>query len=294
MRVQLYKVLAAAWAQVTEEMLEAYPNPTHRRTASAPAYWLTLGGGDVLNVGRLPTQAQKALSKGPMKLQARVVEAELAGSTEVDAAERLELFAASKARSSGSYLKAQPWMDDGDLHFGNSDMLTVTALWYALDPRVTDVPRWACPCGWVGVEATGPVGGLGTSVTAHQSWMRHAQTCPKGAGKRAAAHDALCDIVMVMLRNAGYLHPVRRFPEEVVATDSTDATLRGLASKPDGHGVLFARVQRRSKLLQMDREETPRGRAMAHACMHGMISDSGVHSCSFTRKNEFPVLVFMS
>ena len=34
--------------------------------------------------------------------------------------------------------------------------------------------------------------------------------------------------------------------------------------------------------LSSDREKTPRDRAMAHACMHGMILNLSVHSCILT------------
>ena len=38
--------------------------------------------------------------------------------------------------------------------------------------------------------------------------------------------------------------------------------------------------------LSSDREKTPRGRAMAHACMHGMISNLSLHSCILTGKTR--------
>ena len=38
--------------------------------------------------------------------------------------------------------------------------------------------------------------------------------------------------------------------------------------------------------LSSVREKTPRGRAMAHACMHGMISNLSVHSYIFTGKTR--------
>eukprot|EP01051_Picozoa_sp_SAG22_P019895 SAG22_NODE_3822_length_1515_cov_1.134887_2_plen_146_part_00 len=45
--------LAATWERLTAETLTVYPRPEQRRTTQDPAYWLTLGTGDVLNVGRL-------------------------------------------------------------------------------------------------------------------------------------------------------------------------------------------------------------------------------------------------
>ena len=41
-------------------------------------------------------------------------------------------------------------------------------------------------------------------VAARRSWARHALNCCKGAGRRAATHDEITDVFVVMLVNAGF------------------------------------------------------------------------------------------
>ena len=41
----------------------------------------------------------------------------------------------------GKIFRAQPWIDDGDLHYGNSELLVSAALRYTLDLQPQHVPR---------------------------------------------------------------------------------------------------------------------------------------------------------
>eukprot|EP01051_Picozoa_sp_SAG22_P003717 SAG22_NODE_184_length_15968_cov_39.081858_11_plen_216_part_00 len=133
--------LATAWQRLTAETEAVYPMPEQRRTPQDPAYWLTLGGGDVINVGRLSGAAQKPLSRAVSTAERLRVESALRAATGVDAGERLRLYEASQAGFHRAFWKAQPWMDDLDLHWGNSELLVAAGLRYALDLPSATVPR---------------------------------------------------------------------------------------------------------------------------------------------------------
>jgi hypothetical protein len=62
-------------------------------------------------------------------------------------AERLELFEALHATECNKPYRAIPWLDDGDLHWGNSEMLVTTALRFGLDMPAQAVPQRHGPGG---------------------------------------------------------------------------------------------------------------------------------------------------
>jgi hypothetical protein len=63
-----------------------------------------------------------------------------------------EYFDASLAFECGKPYGAQPWIDGGDMHWGNTDFLVATAMRFCLDMPAQAVPWQHCPCGWHGVE----------------------------------------------------------------------------------------------------------------------------------------------
>eukprot|EP01050_Picozoa_sp_SAG11_P022295 SAG11_NODE_4181_length_2025_cov_1.713396_2_plen_133_part_00 len=88
------------------------------------------------------------------------------------------------------------------MHWGNTDMLLATSLRFGLDMPASAVPRRNCPCGWTGVQAAGAHVGA-----AHRGWARHVvQSCPKSAGQWTIAHNAVQDVLVVMLKNAGFVN----------------------------------------------------------------------------------------
>ena len=109
------------------------------------------------------------------------------------------LYLSSQQRECGSWLKAMPWMDEGDMSITNSDLLVTTAMRYGLDLQPSAVPRQFCPCGHQGPFAPP------SAVTAEEKsaraavqrvWARHAMSCQKGAGRWSIAHDIICDIIV--------------------------------------------------------------------------------------------------
>ena len=67
--------------------------------------------------------------------------------------ERRECFNASLAFECGKPFRAQPWIDGGDMHWGNADFLVATVLRFCLDMPAQAVPRQHCSCDWHGEEA---------------------------------------------------------------------------------------------------------------------------------------------
>eukprot|EP01050_Picozoa_sp_SAG11_P012185 SAG11_NODE_1340_length_5165_cov_3.807146_2_plen_388_part_00 len=108
--------LLQAWRRVVRETERAFPEPQQRRERDSPAFWLTLTDRRVGNVGMLPERAQKVLSAGPRRTEREDVRTRTQGDTGVGSAERLQLYKASRGTCAGAYWRAQPWMDDGDLH----------------------------------------------------------------------------------------------------------------------------------------------------------------------------------
>jgi len=200
--------LARAWERICDDTLCAYPSPQQRRTPTDPAYWLTETGRSVRNIGRLEGKVQKILSRGLGVLQKRDVEAALQESRTTGWAERLQLFEASQTKQHGRPFVAQPWIDDGDMHWANSDLLVTTALRFGLDLQRSAVPRRHCPCKkFVGASLPAVVSGTEARAVAEatrREWARHALTCSKGAGKRTITHDNIQDVFIVLLKNAGF------------------------------------------------------------------------------------------
>jgi hypothetical protein len=101
-------------------------------------------------------KVQKRLSAGPALLQRRNTAVLIHESRAPGYAERREYFDASLAfewtKPYRGY-RAQPWIDGGDMHWGNTDFLVATALRFCLDNPAQAVPRQHCPCGWHGVAA---------------------------------------------------------------------------------------------------------------------------------------------
>jgi hypothetical protein len=66
-----------------------------------------------------------------------------------------------------------------------------------------------CPYDWHGGATVAQVHTTeerhATNV-AQREWAMHALTCPKGAGKRGAVHDAISSVFQVLLENAGFLN----------------------------------------------------------------------------------------
>jgi hypothetical protein len=156
---------------------------------------------------------QKRLSTGPALLQRRNTAALMHESRAPGYAERREYFDASLAFECGKPYRAQPWIDGGDMHWGNTDFLVSTALQFCLefclDMPAQVVPRQHCPCGWHGVQAaptmhTAELRALPSA--APRDWARHVVSfCPKGVGPRGHVHDDIADVFVVLLKNAGFV-----------------------------------------------------------------------------------------
>ena len=201
--------LAQAWERLTSDTRAAFPSPAQRRAPDDPAYWLTETCGEVYSIGRLTGKVQKRLSAGPALLQRRNTAALMHESRAPGYSERREYFDASLAFECGKPFRAQPWIDAGDMHWGNTDFLVATALRFCLDMPAQVVPRQHCPCDWHGEEAapaahTAELRAL--TSAAHRDWARHAvSSCPKGAGPRGIVHDDIADVFVVLLKNAGFV-----------------------------------------------------------------------------------------
>ena len=59
-------------------------------------------------------------------------------------AERLDLFEAAQASECSKGFQAIPWIDDGDLHVGNTELLVATTLRFGLDLPAQALARSAC------------------------------------------------------------------------------------------------------------------------------------------------------
>ena len=201
--------LARAWEGLYKDTLRAYPAaaPGGLLTSRDPAYWLVQVDRSVMNIGRLGGKVQKALSRGIQVLQRRDVDAHMHSSRAPGYSERLGLYLSSQQRECGSWLKAMPWMDEGDMSITNSDLLVATAMRYGLDLQPSAVPRQFCPCGHQGPFA--PPSAVteeekSARAAVQRVWARHAMSCQKGAGRWSIAHDIICDIIVVLLKNAGF------------------------------------------------------------------------------------------
>jgi hypothetical protein len=144
--------LAQAWERLTRDTRVAFPSPAQRRAPDDPAYWLTKTCGEVYSNGRLTGKVQKRLPAGPVLLQRRNTTARMHESWAPGYTEPWEYFDESLAFECGKPYRAQPLIDGGDMHLGNTDFLVATALWSCLDMPAQAVPRQHCPCGWHGVR----------------------------------------------------------------------------------------------------------------------------------------------
>ena len=138
--------LAQAWERLTSDTRAAFPSPAQRRAPDDPAYWLTETCGEVYSIGRLTGKVQKRLSAGPALLQRRNTAALMHESRAPGYSERREYFDASLAFECGKPFRAQPWIDAGDMHWGNTDFLVATALRFCLDLPAQMIPWQHCPC----------------------------------------------------------------------------------------------------------------------------------------------------
>jgi hypothetical protein len=125
-------------------------------------------------------------------------------------AERLQLYGATQTKESNAFTRAMPWLDDGDLHISNSDYLIATSLRYVLEPPATLMPQRLCPCkDFVGmqtvmIDVDASPDSRAHNAAAMRQWARHALTCSKGGGRRTRVHDAIQDVLIVMLEEAGF------------------------------------------------------------------------------------------
>eukprot|EP01052_Picozoa_sp_SAG31_P019947 SAG31_NODE_1478_length_8183_cov_5.227992_7_plen_263_part_00 len=121
---------------------------------------------------------------------------------------------------------SHPWMDDGDMHWGNTELQVTAAMRYGLELAWAAVPRQHCPCGWHGEDAAEwTLGERAVMGSAHRGWARHAVgTCRKGAGVRTRVHDEVAEVLMAMLTNAGFVDVKLedKWWDVVVAYDDAD------------------------------------------------------------------------
>ena len=77
--------------------------------------------------------------------------------------ERMELYEAGSAPECSAPFGAMPWMDGGDLHWGNTEFLISTSLRFGLDMQVDMVPRQIRCARYAGTFGTfGTFGKFGT------------------------------------------------------------------------------------------------------------------------------------
>jgi hypothetical protein len=138
--------MARAWTRLVDDTQRAFPSPAQRQAARDPAYWVTETGREVANVGLLQGKVQRRLSAGPRVLQQRDTAAGMHEARTPGWEERLDLFEAAQASECSKGFRAIPWIDDGDLHVGNTELLVATALRFGLDLPAQAVPRRHCPC----------------------------------------------------------------------------------------------------------------------------------------------------
>jgi hypothetical protein len=96
--------LAHAWERLTRDTRAAFPSPAQRRAPDDPAYWLTDTTAALMHELRAPGYA-----------------------------ERREYDDASLAFECDTPYRAQPCIDEGDMHCGHTDFLVATALRFCLD-----------------------------------------------------------------------------------------------------------------------------------------------------------------
>jgi hypothetical protein len=169
--------LARVWTRLLDDTLRAFPSPAQRLTSRVPGYWVTETGREVALVGLLQGKVQWWLLVGPWVLQVRDASAGMHEARTPGSAERLELFEAVHASECSKPYHAIPWLDDGDLHWGNTELLVTTSLRFGLDMPAQAVPWWHCPCGWHGGA---------TVAHAHTAEERHATNV---AHREWALHD---------------------------------------------------------------------------------------------------------
>ena len=203
--------LARGWTRLVDDTLRAFPSPAQRQTSRDPGYWVTETGREVALVGLLQGKVQRRLSAGPRVLQVRDATAGMHEARTPGCSARLEMFEAVQASECSKPYRAIPWIDDGDLHWGNTELLVTTALRFGLDMPTQAVPRRHCPCDFHGgaePEQALTAGERHATNAAQREWALHALTCPKGAGQRGIVHDWISAVFQVMLENAGFLHVV--------------------------------------------------------------------------------------
>ena len=87
----------------------------------------------MIHISRLSGKVQKTLSKAVTVLEMRDAEAMLHTTLVTGRHEKVGLALAAEQRVASAPFRVQPWMDDGDMHWGSADVLVTTALRYGLD-----------------------------------------------------------------------------------------------------------------------------------------------------------------
>jgi hypothetical protein len=203
--------LRQAWHRQVLDTQRAFPAEA-QRGPKQPAEWLALTGGKLCNIGLLQhlEKIQRTLSQTCVVLFRRGVDTAMHEDRTYGWAERLQLYGATQTKESNAFTRAMPWLDDGDLHISNSDYLIATSLRYVLEPPATLMPQRLCPCkDFVGmqtvlIDVDASPDSRAHNAAAMRQWARHALTCSKGGGRRTRVHDAIQDVLIVMLEEAGF------------------------------------------------------------------------------------------
>ena len=214
--------LERAWGASVSATKAAYP-AMRARQAGGAAHWLRAtqvgeAEGQIRRILRMPTQAQRQLSKAVNKLTAERVEREFEEAEErgdVAAGWLRQLFTFCRAAGVGEYRRAIPFMADGEMHIAyHEEMLNFVLEFGCLPPLDIRVPddfggeEWESR--WEDYVACGAAVPEAASRDAWMYYVKELHTrfegyecCIDASVARTAAHEDLKVLFAALAKNAG-------------------------------------------------------------------------------------------
>ena len=198
--------LAQAWAACVAATRLAYPRAAGQRQ-SMPGHataWLFETHGAVENLILMPARAQKRLSRAVVRLELTDFVASLDRDGSLAGLEFKQNYMREAEAHTGDQFTAFPWMPDGQLHMGRSDVLINLCLRFMLVPQQDVVPRVKLKALTTCARCKHQIP-TAEAVPSLLQRLQHQLVCPKNANCWKVTHNALEQVVLVFVEECGMM-----------------------------------------------------------------------------------------
>ena len=155
--------------------------------------------GDVANLARMPSHAQREISASVVALQVHAFEASLRRDTHWDSAKRLVNWLAHQGSFSGRWTQVIPWDRQGYLNMANTAYVVSFCRRYRIPRPARLRGPDPCKCGWAWA-------GLGRNIF---DGDHDEADCAKRGWSRTMVHNTIVDALARFLKDCG-MDNVRR------------------------------------------------------------------------------------